>query len=70
MALTLPHTPTKRKTFNAIRRTADGMLYLTTIDPNSENTDIEVSTYFEPGSKTSFCSVTHAEVPADYKKRK
>ena len=37
MALTLPHTPEKEKVFNGLRRTQDGMLYLTTIDPNKDS---------------------------------
>ena len=30
------------KKFNAIRRTKEGMLYLTSVDPNSSNESIEV----------------------------
>ena len=37
------------KKFNAIRRTKEGMLYLTSVDPNSSNESIEVSKYFEDG---------------------
>ena len=37
------------KKFNALRRTQDGMLYLTSIDPNTEKADIQLSNYFEPG---------------------
>ena len=49
MALTVPSTTTPLKVFNGIRRTPEGMLYLTTIDPNSESTDITVSKSFEAG---------------------
>jgi len=37
------------KKFNGIRRTQDGMLYLSSIDPNSESDDITISTFTEPG---------------------
>ena len=37
------------KKFNGLRRTQDGMLYLTSIDPNTEKADIQLSNYFEPG---------------------
>ena len=37
------------KKFNAIRRTKEGMLYLTSVDPNSSNDAIEVSKYYEDG---------------------
>ena len=37
------------KKFNGIRRTPDGMLYLTSIDPNVDNTSIQYSDFFEPG---------------------
>jgi len=40
---------TTMKKFNALRRTQDGMLYLTSIDPNTEKADIQLSNYFEPG---------------------
>jgi len=49
MALTIPHTAEKEKVFNAIRRTADGMLYLTVIDPNKDSENIQYSNYFESG---------------------
>jgi len=39
----------KLKKFNGIRRTGDGMLYLSSIDPNSESDDITLSTFTEPG---------------------
>tara|TARA_Y100000592_G_scaffold37419_1_gene59196 strand:- start:357 stop:977 length:621 start_codon:yes stop_codon:yes gene_type:complete len=37
------------KRFNGIRRTTDGMLYLSSTDPNSESDDITLSTFTEPG---------------------
>ena len=37
------------KRFNGLRRTADGMLYLSSVDPNSESDDITLSTFTEPG---------------------
>jgi len=37
------------KKFNALRRTQDGMLYLTSIDPNTQKADIQISNYFESG---------------------
>lgn len=37
------------KKFNGIRRTQDGMLYLSSIDPNSESDGITISTFTEPG---------------------
>ena len=37
------------KKFNGLRRTQDGMLYLTSIDPNTEKADIQISNFFEPG---------------------
>lgn len=59
MAYATPTTvnPTKLKKFNGLRRTADGMLYLSTIDPNSESQDITLSNFYETG-KTD-------EVPKD-----
>ena len=39
----------KLKRFNGIRRTPDGMLYLSSVDPNSESDDITLSTFTEPG---------------------
>ena len=53
MALTIPHTAEKEKVFNAIRRTADGMLYLTVIDPNKDSENIQYSNYFESGKSDS-----------------
>ena len=49
MGLALPHTPIKKKKFNGLRRTNEGMLYLTSLDPNTESGDIQVSNYFESG---------------------
>ena len=37
------------KQFNGIRRTKEGMLYLTSVNPNQSNDAIEVSKYFEDG---------------------
>ena len=50
MGIAITHTinPQEQK-FNGIRRTADGMLYLTSIDPNADNDSIQYSNYFEPG---------------------
>ena len=42
------HTPTQKR-FNGIRRTKEGMLYLTSIDPNNSKEDIKKSNFFEPG---------------------
>jgi hypothetical protein len=39
----------KLKNFNGIRRTADGMLYLTTIDRETSTDEITVSKYYEEG---------------------
>tara|TARA_Y100000385_G_scaffold246549_1_gene265960 strand:- start:341 stop:970 length:630 start_codon:yes stop_codon:yes gene_type:complete len=53
MSLVVPQQsttdPTKKKKFNGLRRTADGMLYLTSIDPNIEADAIVVSNYYEEG---------------------
>ena len=46
MAYLVDHTPAasvKQKSFNGIRRTKDGMLYLTSVNPNKGNETIEVS---------------------------
>ena len=41
---------THGKVFHGLRRTPEGMLYLTSIDPNSnDRNDIQVSDFFEPG---------------------
>lgn len=42
-------TSIQLKKFNGIRRTGDGMLYLSSIDPNSESDDITISKFTEPG---------------------
>lgn len=51
MGLLVPNNTetTKSKVFNGVRRTQEGMLYLTTINPNSDSADIQFSNYFEPG---------------------
>ena len=53
MSLVVPQSsttdPTKKKKFNGLRRTADGMLYLSSIDPNIESDNIVVSNYYEEG---------------------
>ena len=52
MAYLVDHTPAasvKQKSFNGIRRTRDGMLYLTSINPNKGNETIEVSKFYEDG---------------------
>jgi hypothetical protein len=42
-------TSIQLKKFNGIRRTGDGMLYLSSIDPNSESAEITISKFTEPG---------------------
>ena len=52
MPYLVSHTPaasTKQKSFNGIRRTKDGMLYLTSVNPNLGNETIEVSKFYEDG---------------------
>jgi len=52
MAYLVNHTPaasTKQKSFNGLRRTKDGMLYLTSVNPNKGNETIEVSKFYEDG---------------------
>jgi len=52
MPYLVDHTPSasvKQKSFNGIRRTRDGMLYLTSINPNKGNETIEVSKFYEDG---------------------
>lgn len=52
MAYLVDHTPSasvKQKSFNGIRRTKDGMLYLTSINPNKGNETVEVSKFYEDG---------------------
>ena len=53
MALTLPHTPENEKVFNGLRRTQDGMLYLTTIDTNKDSENVQYSNFFESGKSDS-----------------
>ena len=48
MAYLVDHTPSasvKQKSFNGIRRTKDGMLYLTSVNTNKGNETIEVSKF-------------------------
>ena len=47
--LTTHNIEPRQEKFNGIRRTPDGMLYLTSIDPNVDNASIQYSNYFEPG---------------------
>mgnify|MGYP001362039746 FL=1 len=50
MGLLIPkNTNNENKKFNGIRRTADGMLYLTSIDPNVDNESIQYSNFYEEG---------------------
>lgn len=42
-------TTPKLKNFNGLRRTVDGMLYLTTIDKEKSTEEITVSKYYEEG---------------------
>ena len=52
MAYLVSHTPSasvKQKSFNGIRRTKEGMLYLTSVNPNIGSETIEVSKYYEDG---------------------
>ena len=51
MPFVVPVTTTKEelKNFNGVRRTQDGMLYLTTIDRQTSTDEISVSKYFEEG---------------------
>ena len=54
MGLLVPkNTSNQSEKFNGIRRTTDGMLYLTSIDPNVDNESIQYSNYFEPGKTDS-----------------
>ena len=54
MGLLIPkNTNNELEKFNGIRRTPDGMLYLTSIDPNVDNESIQYSNYFEPGKSDS-----------------
>ena len=47
-ATPIKETP-KLKKFNGLRRTTEGMLYLTTIDRETSTDEIEVSKYYEEG---------------------
>jgi len=51
MPFVVPVTTTKDKlkNFNGLRRTQDGMLYLTTIDRQTSTDEITVSKYYEEG---------------------
>ena len=51
MPFVVPVTTTKEelKNFNGLRRTQDGMLYLTTIDRQTSTDEIAVSKYYEEG---------------------
>ena len=47
--LTTHNLNANEQKFNGIRRTKEGLLYLTSIDPNSESTGIQFSNYIEQG---------------------
>ena len=50
MGLLIPkNTNNNEQKFNGIRRTKEGLLYLTSIDPNSESAGIQFSNYIEQG---------------------
>ena len=50
MGVTTTHNVNaQEQKFNGIRRTPEGMLYLTSIDPNVDNATIEFSNFFEDG---------------------
>jgi len=50
MGIAITHTiNAQEQKFNGIRRTKEGMLYLTSIDPNADNDSIKYSDYFEEG---------------------
>ena len=50
MWVTITHNVNaQEQKFNGIRRTPEGMLYLTSIDPNVDNATIEFSNFFEDG---------------------
>ena len=54
MGVTITHNVNaQEQKFNGIRRTPDGMLYLTSIDPNVDNASIQYSNYFESGKSES-----------------
>ena len=56
MAYIVPQNITipKLKNFNGLRRTTDGMLYLTTIDREKSTEEITVSKYYEEGKSEPF----------------
>ena len=47
--LTTHNLNANEQKFNGIRRTKEGLLYLTSIDPNSESAGIQFSNYIEQG---------------------
>ena len=50
MGLLIPkNTNNDQAKFNGIRRTPEGMLYLTSIDPNVDNESIQYSNFYEEG---------------------
>ena len=51
--LTTHNVEPREKKFNGIRRTPEGMLYLTSIDPNVDNDSIQYSNFFEEGKSDS-----------------
>ena len=51
--LTTHNVEPREKKFNGIRRTPEGMLYLTSIDPNVDNESIQYSNFFEEGKSDS-----------------
>ena len=54
MGLLLPKNTNNEQTkFNGIRRTPEGMLYLTSIDPNVDSESIQYSDFFEEGKSDS-----------------
>jgi len=53
MAYIVPNTIKKKKTFNGIRRTKEGMCYLSSINPNVGAEHIVVSNYYEDGKSDS-----------------
>ena len=54
MGLLIPKNTNNEETkFNGIRRTPEGMLYLTSIDPNVDNESIQYSDFFEEGKSDS-----------------
>jgi len=53
MAYIVPGSIKKQKTFNGIRRTKEGMCYLSSINPNVGAEQIVVSNYYEDGKSDS-----------------